>query len=460
MPASVELYRVEHLFDNGSPSRYRYLVEDAVLTNREVAALVVLVLLVVFVLARPGRADLMSSVREVIASLMAPAILIPLLLYGLWISSAAFVAARIGAWDASLLKTTVLWLVLSGLGLVMRLNDAIERPGFFRSALLRGLGIAALIEFLATLKSFPLGVEIPTQALAVIFAGVAVVAGRQPESAAVRKLANGYLIVLGTSALVWSLTHLIGDWSGLDRGGILRELLLPIWLTPVALVFVYGFAVVAAYQALFRRMRIWNKAGGLLPQRLAVLARANVRLGKLRLLTGLPAQRIARTTTVRDSWSELGALDNERQQRLDDEVAAKQRLIDYAGVQGIDDFGGQLDRREFKETQAALRFLSTCHMGHYRNRDHRYRPDLLPIVESHFQREGLPESHGVEMHVSADGQRWYATRQALPGWWFAIGAAGPPPDEWLYDGPQPPQSFPAEPEWDRFGGGAASTSWD
>lgn len=113
--------------------------------------------------------------------------------------------------------------------------------------LLETLGIAALIEFLATLKSFPLWVEVPTQAL--------------------------------------------GDRFG---GGVLREFLLSIWLTPVAHVFVYGFVVMADYQGSFRRMRRWNKEGGFLPQRLAVLTRANAALGKLRLLSGLAAQRIAR----------------------------------------------------------------------------------------------------------------------------------------------------------------------
>ena len=435
-------------------------MEDAVLTNREIAALVVLVLLVVFVLTRPGRANLTKSIRRVLATLASPAILVPLFIFVVWISAAVLVAARFGGWDASLLKTTILWLVLSGSALVLRLNDAIEKPGFFLTALLQTLGIAAFIEFLATLKSFPLWVEIPTQALAVIFAGVAIVAGRQPDYTVVRKLANGYLIVLGASALVWSLIHLTGDWNALDQAGVLREFLLPIWLTPVALVFVYGFAIVAAYQGLFRRMRIWNKEGGLLPQRLAVLTRANVRLGRLRLLSGLAVQRLARTTTFRDSWSEFGILEKEHQRRLDDEAAAKRRLLDNAGVQGSDGSGRQLDRREFEETQAALRFLSTCHMGHYRNRDSRYRPDLLPIVESHFPSDGLPESHGVKMHVSADGQSWYASRQTPSEWWFAIGAAGPPPDEWLYDGPHPPQGFPAEPEWDRFGGESASTNWD
>ncbi len=63
------------------------------------------------------------------------------------------------------------------------------------------------------------------------------------------------------------------------------------------------------------------------------------------------------------------------------------------------------------------------------------------------------------MHVSNDGQHWYAPRQATTGWWFAIGASGPPPDQWFYDGPVPPGSFPAEPEWDHFGGEDSSINW-
>ena len=120
-------------------------MEDAVLTNRETAAVVVLILLVVFILTRPGRADLTKSISGVLVTLASRAILVPIFLYIMWISAGVLVAARFGAWDASLLKTTILWLVLSGVALVMRLNDAIESPGFFRTAVLQTLGIACAV---------------------------------------------------------------------------------------------------------------------------------------------------------------------------------------------------------------------------------------------------------------------------------------------------------------------------
>lgn len=81
-------------------------------------------------------------------------------------------------------------------------------------------------------------------------------------------------------------------------------------------------------------------------------------------------------------------------------------------------------------------------MGWYRNRGGRYRDDILDIVGHDFTRHGLPSDHGITVQVSDDGQRWWAARQAVTGWWFAIGAAEPPPDEWEYDGPEPPAGFP------------------
>jgi len=366
----------------------------------------------------------------------------------------------VGLWTSHLLKTTVLWFLLAGLVLVMRLSDAIQKPDFFRRALRRTLGVAALVEFLSTVRSFPLWLEVPAQLLAVTFAMMAAVTEREPKHASVRKIANGYLTMFGVAVLYWSIANLISSWSGLDQGTTVREFLLPIWLTPIALLFVYGFAVIAAYQGSFLRMRIWEKQGPLFRQRLAIILRANIRLGYLRTLSGLAAQRIARAHGFREAWNEVGQLRQEAKDRESAEIAASRRLVENAGLVGTDDSGLQLDRREFEETRKALMWLATCHMGHYRSHGERYREDLLPIVEPHFSHDGLPENHGIEMLVAQDGQSWYGVRRTVSGWWFAIGAAEGPPDQWLYDGPDPPQGFPSEVEWDRFGGDDASKNWD
>lgn len=66
------------------------------------------------------------------------------------------------------------------------------------------------------------------------------------------------------------------------------------------------------------------------------------------------------------------------------------------------------------------------------------------------------------MRISADGQSWYAWRRTITGWCFAIGSNGPPPNQWRYDGPSPPNGFPGEdPAWGSSPfAGDADANWD
>jgi hypothetical protein len=96
-------------------------------------------------------------------------------------------------------------------------------------------------------------------------------------------------------------------------------------------------------------------------------------------------------------------------------------------------------KREFEQTRQALQWLATCHMGWYQRDEDGgfYRPELLDRLGNDFTRQGLPADHGIVIHVRRDGQAWYAYRQAITGWVFAIGASEAPPSQWLYDGAVP-----------------------
>lgn len=127
----------------------------------------------------------------------------------------------------------------------------------------------------------------------------------------------------------------------------------------------------------------------------------------------------------------------------------RERDARHAGSDESDEFGQRLDRREFDETRAALQQLAGMQMGWYRNRGGRYRPELLELLTI----GDLPDDHGIELCVSDDGQSWWAWRRTITGWCFAIGATDPPPDQWLFDSPEPPSGFPGDdPAWgERWG---------
>lgn len=437
-------------------------MDEASLSNREIAGIVVLGLLVVCValVLRKRDGEARAAGRELVSSFLHWKILVPVLGFVFWILGMLLLAARLGIWNASLWKATLLWMLLSGFGLFGKFPDAIDEPKFARRTIARTLGVFLVIEFVANFASFALWIEIPVQGLALVF-GVVAVAAREPEYAGVARLANGYLALLGAYALLWGVWRLASEWADIDHWALAQEFLLPIWMTPIAFVFVYALGILAAYESLFVRMRAETKEQPLLKQRLAVCLRTAGRPSRLRVLNGLgPASWIAQADGFKDAWNEIGDIRRRDRERAAAAKASQRRLVENAGVAGVDSSGKQLDQREHAETMADLRDLAICQMGHHRNRGHRYSANLAPVVENMSGKHGLPDLNRIEMYVDAQGESWYAERQTVTGHWFAIGASAPPPDQWLYDGPERPSGYPNEANWDQWVPDQHAANWD
>ena len=437
-------------------------MNEASFSNREIAGLVVLGLLVMCValVLRRRDGEARAAGRGLISSFLHWKILVPVLGFVFWVLAMLLLAARLGIWNASLWKATLLWLLLSGFGLFGKFPDAIDQPKFVRRTIAHTLGVFLVIEFAANFASFALWIEIPVQMLAFVF-GIVAVAAREPEHARIAKLANGYLALLGAYALSWGVWRLTSEWSDIDRWALAREFSVPIWMTPVALVYVYALGIFAAYESLFVRMRAEAKEQPLIKQRLAVCIRTRGRLSYLRALDCFgPASWIARTDGFKGAWNELGDIRRRDRERVAAEKAAQLRLVENAGIVGVDSSGKQLDQREHPETMAALRDLASCQMGHHRNRGNRYSESLASVAENMSDKHGLPAQNGIRMYVDAKGERWYAERQTITGHWFAIGASAPPSDQWLHDGPVPPSDYPNETEWDQWAPDQHAINWD
>ena len=127
---------VEHLF-----VRYIGVVNEPFFSNRELASLILLLLGTLFalVLVASSRTEILRSFWSMFSSFVSPKVLIPVLLYVVWVLAALIPASRLGLWESGLWKTTLLWLLLSGFGLIFNLNDAIQKPRFVQQALVRAV---------------------------------------------------------------------------------------------------------------------------------------------------------------------------------------------------------------------------------------------------------------------------------------------------------------------------------
>ncbi len=435
-------------------------MESGLFNNREIASLVWLgVLLAVVLLASRKDGGIFRSLRSLLASFSHPKVLVPLLLYAGWVLASLIPASILGVWEPGLWVTTVTWLLLSGLGLLFKFPDVIEEPGFFKLAIMRLVQTAVLIEFVANLASFALWVELVLQALALVFGMASAVASSDPEHAQVTRLANGYFVTYGLLAAIWGLSQLVSDWSTFDHGDLLREFLLPIWLTPVALVYVYALAVYAAYETANVQIRFASKGRVLAKQRLAMILRTAGRPERLRVLGRAGAWRFAHTSGFSDAWKEVGRIIDDHRQRNADDETKQFRLFENTGAIGVDPDGKQLDQREHSETMEALRSLAFDQMGEHRRIGRYQNESMSPSLERRSEQNCLPTPNGIRIHVSSDGQSWCAERQTITGHWFAVGATGPPPDIWYYDGPERPSGYPDDSEWDQWLGDKHAINW-
>ena len=439
-------------------------VDDSLLTNRELASLVSLAAFLILATVAVGRGGTgratLQPLRSAFGTLVGTKIQLLIAGYAGGIATAVALASNSWLWDPPPWKATILWCLISGIGLFGKAFSAVEEKGVFVGALKRLLAAAVVFEFIANLASFPLWVEIPAVLLAFLCTLLTAIGSRDEEHACTGKIANFYLSTFGLAALVWALWRLVDDWSEIDRGMLLREFLLPLWLTPVALLLVYPLSWFAAYDGVRARMQIAAKGRPIRAQRLAVLIRCAGRLGALRELQGTASWRIGQAEGFLAAWREIGEIKQRRLGEREAQIAAERRRELNAGLVGTDASGKQLDQREHAETMQALRWLATCQMGHYRNRGNRYYPGLEETIDNLSEKYGLPTPNGIEMHISRDGQSWYATRETTTRHWFAIGAAGPPSDQWLYDGSEAPSSFPDETEWEQWVPGDNARNWN
>ena len=414
------------------------------LNDRELATLVWLSAGVLWASSKPS---IRESLVRVVNAFLKSQILVSLLAMLAWVGLELWVGVRVGLWNTALAKGTILW-TLGSAGVLLFNCTQIDSDGndehFFRRTILGTVGVAAFVEFFLNLYVMSLPTEVVFQIVVAVPSLIVAVAGQKPEYKSAKAFCERVLAVIGLALLALAARQVYLDWHQLDARELLLDLALPVWLTVGLVPFLYLFSTYVAYDVIFRRISRENAAkASRWRSRLALLSVLHFRPGTVRKLA--PHWYVTRKLGEAQTFSAargvvskfVDALSRTEQAKLDEE----ERLRSYSGAQGLDDRCRRLDRREFAETTDALRWLATCQMGWHRNGG-QYRPDMLKVLGTDFTRHGLAGESGITLHVAEDGQSWYAWRRTVTGWCFAIGAAGPPPDQWTYDGPEPPKGFP------------------
>ena len=413
------------------------------LNNRELAALIWVSPFFLWAVSN-------QSVRvAVVKAFLKPQNLLSLAAMSVWVGLELWVGLWLALWSPALAKGTILWTLGSAAVLLFnctQLDSVGDDQHFFRRTILATVCVAAFVEFFVNLYVMSLPRELILQVVVAVPSLMVVMAGQKAEYKSAKVFCEWVLAAIGFAVFAFSAQQMYLGWRQIEAQELVVDFALPVWLTVGFVPFLYVFSIYVAYDAVFRRVSRQNTGRwSRWRSRLAVLSVLHFRAGAVRQLARYWhfTRKLGEAQTfsaARGAVAEfLDTLNREEQAKIDEQ----ERLRCYSGSQELDDEGRRLDRREFAETIRALHWLATCQMGWHRNRG-RYRRDLLRVLGDDFTRHGLPKESGITLHVAPNGQSWYAWRRTVTGWCFAIGAAGPPPDQWTYDGPGPPTGLPGE----------------
>lgn len=415
------------------------------LNDRQIASLLWAGVMLVVVLAQPAsRRSLADVARTFLSRKVWPIFA----LLGLWSLGLVLVGRRLGIWTEHLAADTWFWFFTTAVILLFNFNKASEEPDFFKRAAKETFGLTLFLGFLSDLYVLPLPIEFVGQGALALLIGISVVAAHQQDAAGARKFVDGCVALAGLTILGLALLNLITTWSNDEVVHLARQLAMPAWMTLGVLPYIYMVALYAAYELAFKWVdfRDTNSFRSRVRARVAIVVRLHGQATLVERFSFYWAKRVVEAGSFREALAVVDDFEESLRRRAKEKQEAAERFVIYAGVDGVDDDGQRLDRREFEETTRALRWIATCQMG-WGRRETGYRADILDVVGD-LTSHGIAGDGGIEVQVSSDGESWFAWRRTVTGWVFAIGAAGPPPDQWQFDGPEPPAGFPGEsPEW-------------
>lgn len=221
-----------------------------IFSNRELA---VGAWVAVFVTWTLCRRELRASLGGVVRSALAWKLSVPALLLGAYTSLVCYALWRVGIWEVTLLKDTIVWFVVSGLAMAYSFERSSER-GWLRSAIASQVGIVVFIEYLATGYTFSLPAELALQPVLVAVGLLHAVSETDNKYRPVTKL-TGALLSLAGLLVLGNAAYQASQALGFSASTV-RSIALPVALAAAFLPAAYSLHLAVAYESLFVRLRL------------------------------------------------------------------------------------------------------------------------------------------------------------------------------------------------------------
>ncbi len=251
--------------------------------------------------------DVRQSALSVLKLAITPKLLVPCVVRAIGTFWACRLGSSFGLWNQGLAKDTVVWYLSAGLGGFGSAVSA-KNSHFIWLFVRRSVALAAVAElFTNGLFVFSLPTELLLQPVLIFVGVLGAVAATKAEYKSVKRLTDGILFTLGLLIVVFVTRRLVEAWDKLDGAQLVRELVLPLWLSSATVAFLFGMSLFSGYEQLFTHLRSQSTTSQIRWfVTLSLVFRLNIRLAAVTSLSHAWRWKLARAESLREAWVLVG----------------------------------------------------------------------------------------------------------------------------------------------------------
>lgn len=250
-----------------------------ILNNREIATGV---WLLAFFIWASTKKEVRESFRAVVAVFLSRFILVPVILMVSYIALLLIGMESIGLWENHQVKNVVFWFFTAAMYSFFKVTKAAEDKHYFSHAVRDNLKIIVVLQFVISLYTFSLWVELIFVPVISILVAVMTYAQSNEKYKPAEKLVSKLVEGIGLFIIAYTVYMIFADFGELAQTKSIYDLLVPTTLSIMLLPFLYLLATYTSYQGVFVRLKFWIKEPSLLRYtKWATIKRFHFRFAKL-----------------------------------------------------------------------------------------------------------------------------------------------------------------------------------
>ena len=198
-----------------------------------------------------SRKEVRASLNDVLRAFFQFKIITPIILLTTYVTGILLLLSRVGFWENSILKDTIIWYF--GVAFIMLMNSvkASEEDGYFKNVIIKTIKFVIVIQFVVNTYVFSFPVELVITPVSTILVMMSVISESKEEYQPAHKAIQFLLILIGSSFLLFSFSKMFGDINNFLAIINLKKILLTPILTLTLLPFIYFMAIYILYETIF-----------------------------------------------------------------------------------------------------------------------------------------------------------------------------------------------------------------